>query len=76
MPVIVLLPILLPVVWLTVAIFVVAVCRAAAYGDRSTAGGGAPQQAGGGRDSAAARGALRRQVAGVAPSAAPVGPRV
>ena len=53
MPVFVLLPILLLPAWLAVATIVVAACRAASNGDRSMAGGRAPQPADGGRASAA-----------------------
>jgi hypothetical protein len=75
MPVIVLLPILVLATWLTVATFVVAVCRAASDGDRSVEGG-ASQTADGGRESAAVTRRPRRPLRGVEPLAAPAAPRV
>jgi hypothetical protein len=75
MPVIVLFPILLLATWLTVTTFVVAVCRAASYGDRS-AGDWASQAADGGRESAAVARRPCRPLSAVEPWVAPVGPRV
>jgi hypothetical protein len=75
MPVIVLLPILVVAVWLAVATFVVAVCRAASYGDRS-AGDWASQTAGGGRESAVVTRRPCRPLAAVERPVAPAGPRV